>query len=222
MDLTKWRLRFALAALIFAGALACRTADVFVAQATVTPTRTPRPTFTPLPKATNTPVPTPVPPTPVPPTSAPTRTATRRPPTATPRPPTAIPPPVVQPTAPPPVSQYEFHVNPATCSHSGLTYIKGTVYLDRFNPDARYAGAIVALGPPDGSTIYDKVKAGDDGVYTFVLSSEGQPGRPGTWGLWLVDPADRRKSDIGGPIVTNGLPADNPSACWAGTVDFWK
>ncbi len=103
-----------------------------------------------------------------------------------------------------------------------MTYLKGTVYLDKNDPNSRYVGAIVALGPPDGSTIYAMVKSDDYGQYTFVLSGEGQPPNKGTWALWLVTPSGERKSDIGGPIVTNGLPAGDPSSCWASGVDFWK
>ena len=109
MYLTKG-IRPVLAVMLFAAALACRSADTFVAQATVVPTRTPRPTFTPIPTSTDTPVPTKTA------TPAPTATATKRPPT--PRPPTPKP----QPTAPPQptVSPYEFHVNPPfPCTHSG-------------------------------------------------------------------------------------------------------
>jgi hypothetical protein len=199
--------------------LACRTADVFVAQATLTPTRTPRPTYTPIPTPTDTPVPTNTP------TPRPTATATRRPVVV--RPPTAKPaaPAAPQPAAPaapqPAVSNMEFHVNPPFCSHSGMTYIKGTVYNDKSNPDDRYAQAIVVMGAPDGNTIYgDPVKAGDDGVYTFILNSNGA--YPGNFGVWLVDPTMKRKSDIGGPIVTNNLGPDDPKSCWAGGVDFWK
>lgn len=214
---SKWGMRPALAALLFFAVLACRTTDVFIAQATVTPTRTPRPTYTPIPQATDTPVPTETA------TPAPTATPTKRPSTPrppTPKPPTAVPQPAATPQ--PTVSPYEFHANPPLpCTHSGLTYLKGTVYLNKDDPNSRYVGAIVALGPPDGSTVYDVIKTGDDGEYSFILSAPGQP-RPGYWGLWLVDPSYRRKSDIGGPIVTNDLPADNPNSCWASGVDFWK
>ncbi len=120
----------------------------------------------------------------------------------------------------PVVSSMEYHVNPPSCAHSGMTYIKGIVYNDKNDPSQRYEGAIVALGPPDGSTIYDKVKSEWDGTYTFILNDKGP--RPGTWGVWLVTPSDARKSDIGGPIVTNSLGPDNPAACMAGSVDFWK
>jgi len=211
----KWGTRLMPAAMLLVAALACRTADVFIAQATLTPTRTPRPTYTPLPPPTDTPVPTDTA------TPEPTATATRRP---TARPPTPRPPtPIPQPTAPPAptVSPFEFHVNPPTCAHAGQTYIKGTVYLDKNNPSSRYVGAIVALGSPDGSQIYDIVKADDYGEYTFILGGMGEA-HPGTWGVWLIDPSHNRKSDIGGPIVTNDLPADNPNSCWAGGVDFWK
>ena len=214
MDLNKWGMRLVFAVMLLAGVLACHTTDTLLAQATVTPTRTPRPTITPIPTMTATPVPT------MTATAAPTSTPTRKPPT--PRPPTAKPPPTApKPVNQPTVSTMEFHVNPPTCTHSGLTFIKGTVYLDKNDPNARYGGAIVALGPPDGSTVYDVVKAGDDGVYTFVLGDAGQA-RPGNWGVWLVTPSHVRKSDIGGPINTNDLPAENPASCWAGSVDFWK
>lgn len=207
---------FALIVLVLSG-LACQVTNQLIAQAPVTPTRTPRPTFTRIPPPTNTPEPTftaTAAPTQPPATS--TKPPTPRPTTPKP-PPTATKPVVIQPT----VSPYEFHVNSPSCAHSGLTYIKGTVYLNRLDPSQRYVGAIVALGPPDGSVIYERVKTDDYGEYTFVLSQPGQA-RPGTWGLWLVTPSGERKSDIGGPIVTNNLPADNPNACWAGTVDFWK
>ncbi|HEX7587942.1 MAG TPA: hypothetical protein VF478_06465 [Anaerolineae bacterium] len=203
------------AAMLGLAALACQPAALFVAQATLVPTRTPRPTFTPIPSATNTLVPTQTA------TPAPTATATKKPtlrPTT--RPPTAIP----QAAAPPPptVSPYEFHANPPLpCTHSGQTYLKGTVYLDKNDANSRYAGAIVALGPSDGSAIWDKVLAGYDGVYSFILAGQGEA-KPGTWYIWLVDPSNKRKSDIGGPITTNSLGADDPNSCWASGVDFWK
>ena len=209
----KWPTRVALAAMIFFGAFACRTADELIALATETPTRTPRPTITSTPPPTETPVPT------FTATPTPTARPTIKPPT--PRPPTARP----ATAAPKPnqtaVSAFEFHANAATCVHSGLTFLKGTVYLDRNDPNQRYVGAIVAMGAPDGSTIYQMIKTDDMGEYTFILSDTGQ-GRQGTWGLWLVTPAGQRKSDIGGPIVTNGLPEEAPNSCWAGSVDFWK
>jgi len=211
----KWETRGVIAALIFGTMLACRTADVFIAQVqpTVTPTTTRRPTLTPLVIPTETLIPT------VTPTPAPTGTSTRRPPTA--RPPTTKPPPPPAASPQATVSTMEFHVNPSTCSHAGQTYIKGTVYLNKNDASSRYAGAIVALGPPDGSTIYVIVKSGDDGVYTFNLGDAGQS-KPGFWGVWLVDPSMHRKSDIGGPINTNDLPDGDPKSCWAGSVDFWK
>jgi hypothetical protein len=204
-----------LAAVLAVGALACQTTDQFIALATATRTRTPRPTLTPLPINTDTPTPSPTL------RATATFTPTLRPPTARPataKPPTAPPKPIVQ---QPTVSNMEFHVNPPTCSHSGMTFIKGTVYLNKNDPSQRYEGAIVALGPPDGSTIYAVVKSEWDGTYTHILGDPGQA-RPGNWGVWLVTPSMVRKSDIGGPIVTNGLGPDDPKACWAGSVDFWK
>lgn len=184
---------------------------------TPTETRTPRPTITPIPTATETPTPTPTD-TATPQTTA---TATRRLPTPrppTPRPPTAGPPPI----SPPTVSPFEYHANsPLPCAHSGIAFLKGTVYLDKNDLNSKYVGAIVALGPPDGSRIYDVIKTDSYGEYTFVLGDAGQP-KPGNWGIWLVDPSLKRKSDIGGPIVTNGLPASDPTSCWSSGVDFWK
>jgi len=199
----------ALAAMLFVAVLACQ-ANTFIAQATLTPTRTPRPTFTPIPTATDTPTPTQTL------TPTPTKKPTARPtakPTAT-QPPAAPPPPTVSP--------YEFHANPPLpCVHAGNTYLKGTVYLNK-DGSSRYVGAIVALGPPDGSRLYvDPEKTNENGEYTFTLSENGQA-HPGTWGIWLVDPSHNRKSDIGGPIVTNDLPASDPNSCWASGVDFWK
>lgn len=213
----KWVRTLAFAAMLLVGAMACNGSELLIALATVTPTRTPRPTFTPVPTATVIPTVAPT----ITATPVPTRTATRRPPTARPRTNTPKPPP--QPTAPPQptVSAMEFHVNVLPCTHSGLTFIKGTVYLDKNDPSQRYNQAIVALGPPDGSTIYERVLSDGNGEYTFVLSEPGQ-GRVGNWAVWLVYPDSKRKSDIGGPINTNGLPAGDPKACWAGGVDFWK
>jgi hypothetical protein len=112
---------------------------------------------------------------------------------------------------------------PKPCEHSGGVYIKGTVYLDKNDPNNRYVGAIVALGSPDGSTIWaDPIKTDGMGEYTFTLSTPGAPPNKGSFGIWLVTPALVRKSDVGGPIVINGLGPDSPGACWAGFVDFVK
>ncbi len=222
MYANNWGMKLVLAAIVMLGVLACDAGQlVALVSPSPTPTRTPRPTFTPIPTATNTPLPTKTN-TPVP-TPTRSRTPTRRPATRVPtKPPTPVPPP--QPPAPPPptVSSMEFHVNPPTCEHAGNTYIKGTVYLDKNDPNQRYEGAIVALGPPDASTIYGDtlVKTTWDGTYTITLTENGP--RDGVWAVWLVTPSGVRKSDIGGPIITNSLGPDNPAACWAGHVDFWK
>lgn len=216
MVLSKWTKYLALVAMLFIGTLACSTSEVFVAQATVTRTRTPRPTFTPIPEATDTPVPT-ITPTRGP-TLTPTKAPTARPPTA--RPATAVPK-ASSASVQSSVSNMEFHVNPATCTHSGKAYIKGIVYLDRNDPSQRYQGAIVTLGAPDGSARYgDPVLSEWDGTYTFILNDNGPA--PGNYGVWLVTPSMVRKSDVGGPITMNGLGPEDPRACWAGSVDFWR
>ncbi len=217
MNSNKWGMRLLIVAVLLMATLACDAGDILVAFATVTPTRTPRPTFTVIPTSTNTPLPTNT--ATLVPTPIPTNTATRRPTVRpSPRPPTATP----KPAAPQPtVSTMEFHANPPACTHSGLTFIKGTVYLDRNDPNQRYYRAIVALGPPDAATIYATVLTDGMGEYTFVLGEQGKA-VPGYWGIWLVTPSMVRKSDIGGPINTNNLGPESPGACWAANVDFWK
>ena len=214
MYLRKLKMFFVLVAVLSIGTLACQATDMFLAQVAPTPTRTrtPRPSITPIP--TDTPEPTA--------TATPAKTATPTPRPATPRPPTAKPPVVTpKPVVPQPtVSTMEFHVNPPTCAHSGNTRIVGIVYLNKNDPSQRYQQAIVALGPTDGSTIYATVLSEWDGKYTFTLTDSGP--KPGNWGVWLVTPSHVRKSDIGGPINTNNLGPDDPKACWAGSVDFWK
>ncbi len=223
MLLNKWWARLTLALLVFATVLACRTSDVFIAQQpTNTPTRTPRPTFTPLPKSTDTPVPT-VPPPPPPtavPTTAPTKKPTPRPPT--PKPPTAVPPPVVQPTSPPPAPKFPYAANPATCVHAGNQYIKGKVY-DSSDPSANgVPGLKVAMGGADGSNPYVTIKNEDDGFYTFTLTTAGSGAQAGTYYIWLMDGNGNRISDVGGPIKMNPVGPDAAGTCWAGSVDFWK
>ncbi len=222
MNLTHWVVRLMLGCVLVLTALACQSADIFVAQfkPTATPTRTVRPTFTPIP-----PTATPVPPTAVPPTAVPTatRTPTRRPPT--PRPPTAVPPPVVaapQPTAVP-VSRMEYAANPATCVHSGGQYIKGKIY-DSSNPGANgVAGFKVALGGGGGSDPWIVINNFDDGVYSFTLAGDAGPYKPaGTYYVWVMNQSGTRVSDVGGPININPVGPDAAGTCWAGSVDFWR
>lgn len=206
----------ALAVVIIFGGLACQTGDkiLTIAQgntATPTRTRTVRPTFTPQPTDTSTPLPTS---TPVPPT----RTPTRRP---TPRPPTPKPPPTA--SAPQPtVFAYQFHATPPTCEHAGQSYIKGTVYGDKNDPGSGMPGMKVVLGGAGGDK-YDGPNTTDDyGDYTFILSLEGQGARPGTYYTWVVDGSGNRISEMGGPMVLNGLPDTNPATCWVGHVYFYR
>ncbi len=220
----RWvRLVFGIA--LFAGVLACQTSDIiFVAQqATATPTRTPRPTFTPLPTLTLTPAPTPTQP-PAPPTLAPTKKPTPRPATRVPTKPPTLPPapPPAQPPQPP-ASKFQYGANPAWCEHSGLTYIKGRIY-DSSSSDANGVGGVkIALGGAGGTDSWvPPIKSEDDGYYTFILSQPNQPANKGTYHLWLMDGTGNRISDIGGPIVINGLGPDADGSCWAGHVDFWR
>jgi hypothetical protein len=60
-----------------------------------------------------------------------------------------------------------------------------------------------------------------DGTYSFTLSSDGSPPFKGTIYVWLIDASGKRISDMGGPIVTNGLGPD-AGGCWHGWVDFWR
>ncbi len=227
MQLKKWMVRITLGAILVLGILGCQITDQLIAQSsgpTPTRTRTPRPTFTPIPVSTDTPMPAP--------TAAPTNTAaptvkptTRPVPSATRRPATAVP--VVQPTAKPVVagpttSPYQWHANPPGCEHSGLTSIKAKVYGDKNDPNSGLAGVKVAMGGPGGDQYVPPVTTEWDGTYVFILSDNGQPGRVGTWYVWLIDDSGKRISDIGGPINTNNLGPDDPASCWHGWVDFWR
>jgi len=219
MQFRHWGIRLALGFVFCVSALGCHLTDTFVAQATITPTRTRtvKPTFTPIP-----PTSTPVPPSPTA-LPSPTLKPTVRP---TPRPPTK-PPPTKPPAPPPPsgptASPYEWHVNPPGCEHSGLTYIKGAIYSNKNDPGSRTSGVRVALGAADGANQYvPPVTSDDNGEYTFILSDPGTPGRVGTWYVWIIDSNGRRISDIGGPMNTNNLAPDAPGTCWHGWVDFWK
>ncbi len=217
MILKYWVSRLVLGVLLFAGALACRTTDVLLAQATTIPTRTPRPTFTPLPPPTDTPEPTATnPPTSTP---VPTRRPTARP---TPRPPTPVPPPPPAAPTTPPQPQFQYAANPAICTHAGNQYIKGRVY-DSKDPSANgVAGLMMALGGADGNNAYVTTPNEYDGVYTFTLAAPGQAANAGTYYVWILDGSGKRISDVGGPINFNLLGPDASNSCWAGSVDFWR
>ena len=212
MQFKHWEARLALGALLFAGALACRTTDVFVAEATDVPTRTPRPTFTPLPSPTDTPEPTatfPPSPTPVP-TRRPTARPTPRPPT--PKPP---PPPVAQPTTP----QFRYKSANVSCLHSGQSFIQGTVYDKAGN---HVNGVTVVMsGDSAGSvdSIADKQDSGvaNDGMYSMIVNAFGASPGQKRW-VWVLE-GGQRASDIA-EIDFNNLPDTNPATCWNGVVDF--
>lgn len=233
----KWGIRLAMAGMFFLVVLACSSpTELFIAEATATSTRTPRPTFTPLPKATD--LPTLMPTLPPPPTSAPATQvsvkATAKPPTA--KPPTAKPAatkaptqaPVVQPTSPPPppptaAPRFEYAANPASCAHAGNQYIKGRVY-DSGNPSANGVPSLkMALGGADGNNSWVTTNNEDDGFYTFTLSIPGGGTNPaGAYYVWILDKSGKRISDVGGPINLNPVGPDAAGTCWAGSVDFWR
>jgi hypothetical protein len=208
-----------LALLLFIGGIACETTDrvLSVAQAkTATPTRTrtPRPTFTSVPTATD---------TPVPPTNTPlptaTRTATRRPPT--PRPPTpkplpTSPPVVVQPTTP----RYQYAAASWRCEHSGGSWIKGSVYADKNDPNSGMPGVPVVFGGAGGDSYSTPVQTGGDGVFAFTLTCDGCGAKIGTYYVWVVDNSGNRISEMAGPIKIDGGPPD--AGCWAGWAFFTK
>ncbi len=214
MFLKHWGARLALVALLFAGALACRTADVFLAQApTTTPTRTPRPTFTPLPPPTDTPAPTAT--TPPEPTAAPTKRPTARPlPRPTLRPPTPVPPPPAAPTTPP----YQFTSANKNCFHSAQTFIQGTIYDKSGN---HVNGVTIALsgGGPDGPIATTRHSGDDgDGFYSIIVNAYGASPGQSRW-VWVVDSSNKRISDVV-QFTFNNLPDSDPASCWRGTVDF--
>lgn len=230
MSLQHWRARFLLAALVIAGALACRTEDILnVAQSAATPTRTPRPTFTPLATPTDIPtvLPTNPPATAVPVVSAPTKAPTKKPtvkPTAKPtsKPPTAPPVVATQPPQPPtqPPFQWTYHATTPGCEHSGQAFIKGAVYNDKNDVNSKTPGMPVSMGPQDGTTAWANVKTDDNGEFTFMLNAKGAA--PGTYWVWVTDSKGSRISEVGGPIVMNNLGPDDPRTCWHATIDFYK
>jgi hypothetical protein len=208
---------FAVGLLILMVMLACRVTDTFIAQgSTATPTRTPRPTFTPFPPPTDTPIP--LPPT-IPPASP---QPTQKPPTVRPSPvptkkilPTV--PPATQPAAPT-AFPYTYHAYLQSCVHAGDTYIKGSVISDKNDPNSKIAGVKLRMSwAPDGPSASDVTVAVDD--YTFILAVGGP--KPGTYYVWVMDDANRRISELG-KVVMNNLGPDDPNACWAAWLYFWK
>lgn len=165
---------------------------------TPTPTETPTLTPTVTPTATNTPTPL-----------APTATITRRP---TARPVT---------TPAPAATQYTFRANLQSCTHSGGTYIKGTVWQG----GSPQAGVRVRVSTSaDVGTVVDEqiTRQQPDGAvnYTFVLRALGAFDQPSYWHVWTADSAGNPISDPHFRIQTNNYPDSNPAACWLAVVDF--
>ncbi len=219
MQFNRWAALLSLALLLFIGGIACETTDrvLSIAQArTATPTRTrtPRPTFTAVPTATD----TPVPPTNTPP-PLPTRTATRRPPT--PRPPTPKPPPTSPPVVLPTTPRYQYSAASWGCEHSGSSWIKGSVYADKNDPNSGMPGVRVVFGGAGGDAFQKPELTGGDGVFAFTLTTDSDHrAAPGTYYVWVVDANGNRISEMAGPIKIEGGSSD--STCWAGTAFFTK
>jgi len=221
MQFKNWGTRIALGVLIFSGALACRVSDTFIAQGpTVTPTRTSRPTFTPIPPATQTTAPLPtVPPTNPPPPLSTVKPTSRPLPSATKKPATSIPP--TAPPAGPTQSPYSWHANPPGCEHAGGVFLKARVYGDKNDINSGVEGIKVVVGDKN-ATRFDIPPAITtyDGTYSFTFSADGAPPYKGTVYVWLIDNSGNRISDLGGPIVFDGVQSD--AGCWHGWVDFWR
>ncbi len=169
---------------------------------TGTPSRTPPPTITPLP--TDTPLPT----------AIPTRT---RPPTK--RPPTRTPAPVVPTLAP---YTYAYRPTNIRCSHSGGTFVKGTVW----NGGVPQTGVRVRLswspnGPAAANDQTTAYQADGSTTYTFVLRDNGAYSAGADWYVWVLDVTGEPASDPNmAHIRTNNLGPNDGNACWFAIVDF--
>ncbi len=204
MSWNLWGRRLVLVVAFFALTLACRTSDILIAE--YLPTTTPTPTRTRVPTATPTQTPT------FTPTLTPTRTSTVRP-TARPTATRTVPPPQPVVVAFP----YMYHALYQGCSHAGDTYIKGSVYRDRNDPNSKIFGAILVFsGSPDGEPA-GVVKSED--TYSFILRAQGA--YPGNFFVWVADPGLKRLSEISPMISFNNKGPNEPGSCWAAIMDFW-
>jgi hypothetical protein len=110
-----------------------------------------------------------------------------------------------------------YHALYQGCSHAGDTYIKGSVYRDRNDPNSKIVGAILVFsGAPDGEPA-GVVKSED--TYTFILRAQGA--YPGNFFVWVADPSLKRLSEMSPMISFNNKGSNDPGACWAAIVDFW-
>lgn len=130
--------------------------------------------------------------------------------------PTRTPVPVSQPPTPIP-SPYTYKpvIN---CSHSGGTYLKGTV-LNGGQPQdgirVRYATS------PDPATVVEEAFVRGAAGYSFVLKAIGSFGaEPAVWYVWIIDGAGKALSDPNFHFSTNNYPPDDARACWLAVVDF--
>ncbi len=189
----------------FKPSTAVPTEVAFSLQPTWTPTPTPTSTLTPTPTSTPTITPSPTPTL----TPSPTRTLvpTRRLPTR---------------TRTPTVSPWKYRPVLQSCTHSGGTFIKGTVW----NNGQPQTGVRIRVswGPGDGAATDDQItgyQADGSNTYTFVLKESGSFGStPANWYVWVVDSGGIALSDPNaGHIQTNNLP-DGPGSCWLAVLDF--
>lgn len=160
---------------------------------TIAPTLTSTPTLTPSPTSTAFP-------TAPSPTRGPTRT-----PVATSQPPTPIP------------SPYTYKPT-ISCSHSGGTYIKGTVTNGGQPQDG--IRVRVATSPDPAAVVEETFARGASG-YSFMLKAIGSFGsQPAVWYVWIVDGTGTALSDPNFHFSTNNYPPDDARACWLAVVDF--
>ncbi len=171
---------------------------------TPTVTSTPSPTATPsmTPTVTDTPTPTRIP--------TKTRAPTRRP-TPAPIVPTMV------------VYTYPYRPVNLKCSHSGGTFVKGTVW----NGGVPQTGVRVRISSsPNGaaafsdqSTAYQYVDSSTS--YTFVLRDNGAYSAGSDWYVWVLDITGEPASDPNaGHVRTNNLGPNDGNACWLAIVDF--
>jgi len=214
----------------FAILMACSLSGVpFVSQAEPTATkratRIARATFTPRPAATDTPEPEPT----DEPTEAPTDAPTDVPATETKKP--AAPKATKQPTNPAPQATkppeptknpYRFSFVRSTCEHSGGVHVFVVVFSDYKNPSSQLAGArVIASYAPDAPAFGETVgETNGDGLFDYVMSTDGAAPFKGTVYAWVVDKNNTRISEMGGPVELNGKHQDDPGTCWIAKFFF--
>lgn len=111
-----------------------------------------------------------------------------------------------------------------SCTHSGSTFIEGTVY--RNSGGEPESGVRVALssgpGPGTGDVYYvtSGTQGKSAGYYVHILNSNGS--KPGTFFVWVADDNGNALSDPNiGRVTTNAITnPDDPASCWWAIMDF--